>query len=198
MDASAESLPSLPAGDVRLPSDMFQAKLRHAVADDFVTELKKATLHVNGAIPKEASGKSCPTSTAEAIKEKCQTAEANFSSSGTLSQLNLDANAISSLDVGTIRMVMDNATSINRLQELIGPITINIDSWTGSELIQLVRADKDGYVQALCLIILWCSDDTDLSKSLESLATDLVFKFQKLGQGLGFLSKCMCMCMGRS
>ena len=57
---------------------MFQAKLRQAVADDLVTELKKATLHVNGAIPKEASGKSCPTSTAQAIKEKCQTVEANF------------------------------------------------------------------------------------------------------------------------
>ena len=89
--------------------------------------------------------------------------------------------------MGTIKMVMDQATSTNRLRELIGPITINIDTWSESEFTQLIRADKDGYVQALCLLIFWSSDDEALSTALSSLATDLIFKFQKLGQGLGQL-----------
>ena len=187
-----ESLPGLVVADVRLPSDHFQAKLDKIMADDvFDTELQKASIHINGAIPKAASGKSCGITIVEVIKEHCNTSD-SYSASGTLSQLDLKANAISSLDTGTIKMVMDQATNTNRLRELIGPITTNIDTWSGSEFTQLIRADKDGYVQALCLIIFWSSDDEALSTALSSLATDLIFKFQKLGQGLGQLLKCMC------
>lgn len=180
----------LAPGDVRLQSDMFQDKLTQIMADDaFDTELQKAILHINGAIPKLASGVSCATSSVDVIKQRCSTPDSHFSASGTLSQLDLSANAISSLDTATVLMVMEQATSTKRLHELIGPITVNVDTWSGSEFTQLNRADKDGYVQALCLIILWSSEDEALSKTLESLATDLTFKFQKLGNGPGFLSK---------
>ena len=184
----------LVAGDVRLPLDIYQKRLTQTVADDaFDTELQRAIIHVNGTIPKLASGKSCSTSTVEVIKERCSMPDSHFLASGTLSQLDLNVNAISSVDVATVKMVMEQATSTKRLHELIGAITINIDTWGSSEFTQLVRADKDGYVQALCLIILWSSEDETVSKELSSLATDLTFKFQKLGSGLGFLLKCMCM-----
>ena len=187
--ATPEQLPLAP-GDVRLQSDIFQNKLKQTMLDAlFDTELQKAILYVNGAIPKVASGKSCGTSTAEVIKRNCDMDDSHFSASGTLSQLDLGANAISSLDVATVIMVMEQATSTTRLHELIGPITINIDTWNGSEFTELARADKDGYVQALCLVIFWSSDDETLSKALSSLATDLTFKFQKLGRGPGFLLK---------
>ena len=184
----------LVAGDVRLPSDIYQKRLTEAVAGDaFDTEFQRAIIHVNGTIPKLALGKSCGTSTVSVIKERCSMPDSHFLASGTLSQLDLNANAISSVDVATVKMVMEQATSTKRLHELIGAITINIDTWSSSEFTQLVRADNDGYVQALCLIILWSSEDETVSKELSSLATDLTFKFQKLGSGLGFLLKCMCM-----
>ena len=192
-----QALPFLSQGDVRLPAVMFHEKLMQVVAgDSFAAEIERSYLHVNATIPKVASGKSCALATTDVIKERCVNADSHFSASGTLSQLNLRVNAISSLDVGTIKMVIEQSTSINRLHELIGPIVINIDACTGAEFLDLVRADKDGYVQALCLIILWCADDANLAAALSSLATDLTFKFQKLGQGLGLLLKCMC--MGRS
>ena len=196
-DAVQQALPFFPVlsqGDVRLPSEVYHQKLMRAVADDtFGTEIEKAILHVYGAIPKEASGKSCGLSTAAVIKAHCVSADSHFSSSGTLSQLNLRSNAISTLDVGTIRMVIEQATSTNRLHDLVGAIVINVDAWSGAEFAELDRADKDGIVYALCLIILWSAEDAALSATLKTLATDLTFKFQKLGQGLGLLLKCMCM-----
>ena len=185
-----QPLPFLAPGDAHPPSDTFQTKLHEAMAANaFDTELQKAFIYVNEAIPKSAVGRSCGISTAEVIKGHCDTPDSHFSASGTLSQLDLGVNAISSLDVGTIKMVMEQATNKNRLLEMMGPVTINIDAWSGSEFTQLKRADKDGYVQAFCLIIFWSQHDEALSKVLSSSATDLIFKFQKLGQGLGLLFK---------
>jgi hypothetical protein len=193
------ALPFIAQGDVHLPSDMLQEKLNQVMADDkFGIEFEKAALHVEATIPKEAAGISCNLVTAEEIKNKCQLPDASVMVSGTLSQLALRENAISTLDVGTIKLVMEQATSVTRVKEMMGVIAINIDSWANLDFKDLARADKDGFVIALCLIIFWCDSDgnADISAALKSMATDLTFKFQKLGQGMGLLFKCMC--MGRS
>ena len=163
------------------------------VADDTIDqEILTAIAHVEATVPYAAKGKSCAVATADAIKEKCVDVVSHFSASGSLNQLDLKARAISSLDVATIKMVLEQAGSVHRLHELIGPIAINVDTWAGSELKGLIRADKDGYVHGLCLILLWVSQtDKAIAEPLVSMATDLEFKFQKLGSGLGLLLNCM-------
>ena len=177
---------------VLLPSDEYQKKLLDAVADNtFNTQLEEAIVHVMNKIPQVALGKSCGLARAEVIKTTCVGMDDSLMVSGTLSQLNLREKAINSLDVGTLKMVMEEATSVPRLAELIGPITINVDTWTTSELTNLVRGDKDGYVHGLCLIILWSAEDDAISAALTALATDLTFKFRKLGRGGELLLLCV-------
>ena len=184
--SSQQSLIFIAQDDVRLPTDVFVEKITKIVADDaFEAELSMAYKHVEAMVPYEAAGLSCAIATAELIKDKCGDPDSSYLASASLNQLSLRADAISSLDIATIKMVMDQAVSVKRLHELIGPITINIDSWEGTEFKELVRADKDGYVQALCLILLWTAGDGQHADPMVAMAQDLTFKFQKLGSGLG-------------
>jgi hypothetical protein len=190
--ATQKPLVFLAPGDTRIPVDIFQQKITKLVADDsFEQELNTAIAHCEASVPEAPLGKSCAIATPEQIKDKCATADAHFSASGSLRALCLNANAIKSFDVATVKMVMEQAVSVDRLLELIGPIAINVDSWAGVEFKELMRADKDGYVHALCLILLWTSYDDALHAAVKSMARDLTFKFQKLGAGLGLLLKCM-------
>jgi hypothetical protein len=187
-------LPFLAQGDVRLPVATFMNKLNALDAGDaFDTEIARAMIRSKELVPVVPAGNSCAVATPEVIKEKCTAVDSHFLASGTLSQLNLQENAINSLDVGTIKMVIEQSVSIVRLKDLIGPITINMDTWAGGAAIDLVRADKDGYVHALCLMLLWSDDgDAETKTALTTLCTDLTFKFEKMGQGVGhFLNACV-------
>ncbi len=76
--------------------------------------------------------------------------------SGTLSHLDLACAAISSsTDVARIRHVVQEAVNVNDLHsKKIGTIIVNMSTWGGKAADQkLQRANKDGEVAALCLLL---------------------------------------------
>ncbi len=188
MPVSASSPPTLTSGDVRLPAKMYQDKLEEVlIAGGLQCEIDDAIQFVTVNVPKTAAGNRCGLATVDEIKTRCVMPDDHFSASGSLSQLDLRSNAINLVDVGYIQMVIDQASSMRCLRELIGPIAINVDTWSGADFADLKRGDNDGVVQALCLMIYWCQSDTEALDALIAFATDLTFKFQKMGKGLWLL-----------
>jgi len=174
----------LAPGDVRLDTGKLKGLFTDLVgAAGLANEIQMAYEHVQRHIPTQALGKSCACTDVNTIRAKCADPLANFLTSGTLSQLDLQANAISTLDYGAMQSVMGLAVSVKRLHGLIGPISINADAWGGDEMTNLQRAEKDAIVMGLSLIIYWMRDDLVISEALKDIATDLTFKFQKLGTG---------------
>lgn len=188
MPVSAPSPPTLTLGDVGLPAKMYQDKLEEVlIAGGLQCELEDAMKFVTDKVPNKAAGKRCGLATASEIKSRCTMPDDYFSASGSLSQMDLRAMAINIVDVGCIQMVIDQASSMRSLHELIGPIAINVDTWSGADFADLRRGDSDGFVHALCLMIFWCQSDTAALDALIPFATDLTFKFQKMGKGLWLL-----------
>ena len=192
MPVSASSPPTLTSGDVRLPAKMYQDTLEEAlIVCGLQCALEDAMKFVTANVPKKAAGKRRGLATVDEIKSRCVMPDDHFSASGSLSQLDLRSNAINLVDVGYIQMVIDQASSMRCLRELIGPIAINVDTWSGSEFVDLMRGDNDGVVHALCLIIYWCQTESHTATAaldvLIPFATDLTFKFQKMGKGLWLL-----------
>jgi hypothetical protein len=188
MPVSASSPPTLTSGDVRLPAKMYQDKLEEVlIAGGLQCALEDAMKFVTDKVPNTAAGKRCALTTACEIKSRCVMPDDHFSASGSLAQLDLRSMAINLMDVGCMQMVIDQALSMRCLHELIGPIAINVDTWSGADFADLKRGDNDGVVQALCLMIYWCQSDTEALDALIAFATDLTFKFQKMGKGLWLL-----------
>ena len=188
MPETAPSPPTLTFGDVLLPAKMYQDKLEEVlIAGGLQCAIDDAMKFVTDKVPNTAAGKRCALATPSEIKSRCVLPADHFSASGTLSQLNLRSMAINLVDVGCIKMVIDQSSSMRCLDELVGPIAINVDTWTGADFTGLMRGDNDGVVQALCLMIYWCEPGAEAFDALIPFASDLTFKFQKMGTGLWLL-----------
>ena len=165
--------------DMALPIDSAQ-KFKKMVQDDtMAAALQEAYSYVKTkalTAPLLISG---PVHTKESIREKMSAdAKGSVTASSTLMDMNLDADAVATLDVARIQWVLANHTTVHALKGCIGTITVNWDS--ADELGKSVqRLDKDAEIQALCLLILW----TDGHKALLDVAADLVFKYVHAGLG---------------
>ena len=92
---AADMLPVLKAGDVRLPVQVYRDKLAACLdADDLDATLAAAITFTAGQVPKEAVGKSCGLATVTQIRDRCTQPADHFTASGSLSQMDLRANAL--------------------------------------------------------------------------------------------------------
>ena len=133
-------------------------------------------------VTKTPLGKNCGIVAPGDIKQKCGS-HGRCLASGTLAQLNLNADAIGTFDTATISMVMNEARYVQNIADIVGEIVINIDTSSQDLTHDLHRVDKDGCVQALCLLIYWHKDNTQALGALIEYASDMVFMFKRLGTG---------------
>ena len=113
--------------------------------------------------------------------------------SGTLSQLDLPRAAITAgVDVAKIRHVLMESINIKELRTQIGNIIVNTSTETMADG-KLQRANKDGEVTALSLLILWSSEDLAdpqvTMNRLTEMACDLVYECHACGSGSSFESR---------
>ena len=101
--------------------------------------------------------------------------------SGALGQLSLADRALSTLDSGKIGHIIESASTDGHLKALIGTIIVNIDD--SADFSNFKRVNKDAEVDALCLLMLWTSADSQATERMILLASDLVFHGRRLGTG---------------
>ena len=102
--------------------------------------------------------------------------------SGSLSQLSVEDRALSTIDYGRIGFIIESAATDAQLKSLMGVIMVNIAEGV-KEASNLLRANKDAEVDALCLIMSWNSRNEQILKRLTAIAADLVFLGRRLGAG---------------
>ena len=102
---------------------------------------------------------------------------------GTLSQMDLDAHDNPFIDVSSIRVLIAGVKTVSDIPTFVGQVIINVDTWTSDTATGLCRADKDGFVMAVCLLIYWHKDDPSTLDALIDYASDMAFMFISLGTG---------------
>ena len=146
-------------------------------------EIAQAFSYAQEHVPKEPLGVTVP------LRKDHTSLSEGLLISGTLSQLDLSCPAIQGgTDVARIRHVLMEGIDLKDLRALIGTIIVNTSTVGGN----LQRANKDGEVAALCLLIFWQSTaavDPDTSKRLMDTACDLSFECQSCGSGSAFESR---------
>ena len=115
------------------------------------------------------------------IKQRCMIRDCL--AAGTLSQMDLNAQANPFVDVSSIRVLVAGAKSVFDIPTFVGQVMINVDTWASDTATCLCRADKDGFVMAVCLLIYWHKDDPPTFDALSDYASDMAFMFISLGTG---------------
>ena len=145
------------------------------------TELTSALRHADRVVQKIPLGKAVSARSADDVK-KGATGQGPCLFSATLSMLDLTTSAMKTLDTARMGFTIGQFETIPELMKAVGTITINCDSWEGTDLKKLHRFDKDAEVQGLCLLLYWAKG-TDLEKHLKNACADLVFDAQPKGTG---------------
>ena len=120
----------------------------------------------------------CAQRTQPDIKALIEKGNSSVLSAGSLSALNLPANAVATLDTGRISFLLSHFVTLQSLKNTIGKIIINASVWDGTSFSGLIRADKDAEVQALCFVAFWCKNPR-----VSEACGDLTFDFRELGLG---------------
>ena len=130
-------------------ADKFMRLVNENGADD---ELASAIAWVMANIPQNSVAAECAQRTPQDIKALIEKGNSSVLCAGTLSALNLPANAVATLDAGKISFLLTHCTTLASLKPMIGKIIINASVWDGNCFSGLIRADKDAEVQTLCLV----------------------------------------------
>ena len=72
---------------------------------------------------------------------------------------------------------------------MVGQIIINASVWDGNSYENLIRADKDAEVQAMCLVAYWCKNP-----AVSEAFADLTFEFKNHGVGSRALTATLKLC----
>ena len=97
--------------------------------------------------------------------------------SGTLSQLVVEERALSTIEAAEIATVIQLADTDVRLKFSMGIITVHIEE---GEQLRFMPVDQYAEVDALCLLMLWHSGNSQVHSRLIALASDLVFLGRRL------------------
>ena len=152
--------------------------MRLVNADGADDDLAPAIAWVMENIPQTSLAAECAQRTPADIKALIEKGKSGVLSAGSLSSLDLPANAVATLDTGRISFLLSNYTTLASLKQVIGKIIINASVWDGNCFSGLIRADKDAEVQTLCLVAFWCKNE-----QVSAACTDLTFDFRALGLG---------------
>jgi len=110
--------------------------------------------------------------------------------SGALAQLNLTETALpDNLNIGRVRATLADIRKLSDLRQIVGPIVVNVDSIpaTSTDVQDILRANKDAEIAALCCAVHWISQDP--AYAVEDVAfvkagtRDLIFDGRCFGQG---------------
>ena len=123
-------------------------------------------------------GAECPLRKTTDIKELLENGTKGVLCAGSLSALSLSATAVSTIDTGRISFLFANYHTLKTLKDMVGTIIINASVWDGNSYEQLIRADKDADVQAMCLVAYWCKDPR-----VSDVFADITFEFRYHGIG---------------
>ena len=152
----------------------------HVMSDTIHAELQSACAYV-------ASLNMMPVGTRaqirgyDDVKISLRTEPGGVPFGGSLSQLDLQHRAVTMLDFSQIGSIIEcwlhEKGDMSLMREVI---TVNIDASNHSFY---VRANRDAQVDALCLLMHWCSGNRQLTERLKAVAADLVFVCRHLGKG---------------
>ena len=163
-----------------LPRGLLQKLKGLVIANGLNGELQAAFNHVGKLGHIQPTGKGAAVRNFDNVKSNTENQSGGVLFGGSLSQLALQHRAMSTIDIGKLGYIIENATTDAILREMIKPIVVNIDAGNASHY---VRANKDAEIDGLSLLMLWCSGDEPLSERLKAVAADLVFEARKLGDG---------------
>ena len=144
--------------------------------------LDKARMFVLGHVPVDPLGVTASIRKPAEIKALIDQGTSQVMFSATLANLALATQAHRTPDTGRIKQLLDLPT-IAELRGQIGPIIVNRDAWLSETTTGLHRCDKDGEIDALCLLMYWCQDNTAVMVELDKLSADLVFDCRSWGTG---------------
>ena len=164
--------------DFRALADFEDKFLGIVNADAVADELAASIAWVMENVSKTPVGAECPLRKTTEIKELLEKGTKGVLSAGSLSALSLSATAVSTIDTGRISFLLATYCTLKTFKEMVGKIIINASVWDGNSYEQLIRADKDAEVQAMCLVAYWCN----VPQVSEAFA-DLTFEFRYNGTG---------------
>ena len=159
-----------------LPEDCGDKFLSLVKSDMVMPTLKEAYAYTKTVVSPEPLLISGPPHTKASLKEKMSDGDASVTASSTLIDLNIESDAVTTLDVARIKWMLTHHAHARAFKDGIGTITVNWDTVdvNGSSG---QRLDKDAEVQALCLLIYWTK-----SEVFVKIAADLVFTYVHAGQ----------------
>ena len=153
-------------------------ELRELVKSDLlISTLKEAYTYTKTVVSTTPLLISGPAHTKASLKEGMAAADGSVTASSTLMDLNLESDAVTTLDVARIHWMLTHHAHARAFKDGIGVITVNWDT-VDANCASGQRLDKDAEVQALCLLIFWTK-----SEVFAKVAADLVFKYVHAGQG---------------
>ena len=163
-----------------LPEGLQKKYIALVGANGLQAELQAAYTYVNS-LEIVPTGIKVPVRTYDNVKVVIQaTGTAMFG--GSLSQLDLQRRAINNPLTSKLHCIIGTAKTDSALNDLMDVIVVNVDAGNPSSY---VRANKDAEVDALCLLMYWCSNDKALTARLNTIAADLIFD----GRAMGDVSK---------
>ena len=167
---------------VPLPADCAEKLTNLVKSDALMATLSEAYTYTKTVVSPTPLLISGPAHTKASLKEKMSAdADGSVTASGTLMDLNLEVDAVTTLDVARIQWMMTHHAHVRAFKDGIGVITVNWDTADANGS-SAHRLDKDAEIQALCLLIFWTQ-----AKAFVDVAADLVFKY--VHGGLGASSK---------
>ena len=158
-------------------------------ADALADELAASIAWVRENVPKTPVGAACPLRKPTDIKQLLDKGTEGVLSAGNLSASSLSASAVATIDTGRISLLLTNYRMLKSFKAMVGKVIINASVWDGKSYEELIRADKDAEVQAMCLVAYWCK----IPQVSEAFA-DLTFEFRYNGTGSRSLTATLKLC----
>ena len=152
----------------QLPTADVTARFKKAIADGTLSViLEKAFTAVLRNVSTVSVGKACAIRDVADVKAVAGAAvpEQSVLFSGTLSQLDLQSAAASTIDCGRVSQLLACAY-VSDLRSMLSPVIINLDTWTGDTAEGLMRCNCDAEVAALAVLRHWCGDAVVLLRSI--------------------------------
>ena len=174
------------SGRTQLPPADLIARFQQAIGDGTLSVIiNRAFAAVITAVPTTPAGKCCAIRDVADVKAVAGSngADQSMLFSGTLSQLDLQSPAASTIDCGRINQLLECAF-VSDLRSMLGPIIINFDAWICDTAQGLMRCNCDAEVTTLALVRFWRAGDATVIADIDATATDLTFDCKKFG-GVG-------------
>ena len=163
---------------IPLPTDGGEKLMNLVKSDALMATLKEAYTYAKTVVSPTPLMISGPSHTKTSLKEKMSAdADGSVTASSSLTDLNLECDAVSTLDVVRIKWMLTHHADVRAFKKGIGTITVNWDT-VDANISSGQRLDKDAEIQALCLLIFWTK-----SQAFLDVAADLVFEYVHAGQG---------------